>query len=62
MIKRHSLLIILLIIGVSVMAQIQVAPDKYWIQFTDKSNTPYSIDRPDEFLSERAIQRRKKYI
>lgn len=61
MIKRHSLLIILLIIGVSVMAQIQVAPDKYWIQFTDKSNTPYSIDRPDEFLSERAIQRRKKY-
>ena len=43
------------------MAQIQVAPDKYWIQFTDKSNTPYSIDRPDEFLSERAIQRRKKY-
>ncbi len=30
----------------------------YWIQFTDKDNNPYSLDRPEEFLSERAIQRR----
>ena len=59
--KRHCLLIILLIIGVSVMAQMQVAPDKYWVQFSDKNNTPYSIDKPEEFLSERAIQRRTKY-
>ena len=53
--------ITLLIIGVELVAQVQVAPDKYWIQFTDKNNTPYSIDRPEDFLGERAIQRRIKY-
>lgn len=39
----------------------QIAPEKYWIQFTDKNGTPYSIDKPEEFLSERAIQRRVDY-
>ena len=39
----------------------QIAPDKYWIQFLDKNNTPYSIEKPEEFLGERAIQRRIKY-
>lgn len=36
----------------------QSAPDTYWVQFTDKSATPYSIDQPEAFLSARAIQRR----
>ncbi len=36
----------------------QVAPDKYWIQFTDKTGTPYSLDEPEAFLTDRAIQRR----
>ena len=36
----------------------QTAPDKYWVQFTDKTNTPYSLTNPSEFLSSRAIQRR----
>lgn len=31
---------------------------KYWIQFTDKNNNPYSISTPSAFLSSRAIQRR----
>ena len=53
--------ITLLIIRVSLTAQTQVAPDKYWVQFADKNDTPYSIDKPEEFLSERAIQRRVKY-
>ena len=38
----------------------QTAPGKYWIQFTDKNNTPYSINSPDAFLSDRAISRRSK--
>lgn len=37
----------------------QTSPDTYWVQFTDKVNTPYSLDQPLEFLSERAIQRRQ---
>ncbi|GIV38300.1 MAG: serine protease [Thermonema sp.] len=32
----------------------------YFIPFTDKSNTPYSVTQPEAFLSERAINRRKK--
>ena len=30
----------------------------YWVAFTDKNNSAYSIAHPEEFLSERAIQRR----
>jgi serine protease AprX len=36
----------------------QTAPDKYWIRFTDKDQTPFSIEQPSAFLSERAIERR----
>jgi hypothetical protein len=38
----------------------QIAPDKYFVAFTDKNNSPYSIDQPIEFLSQRAIDRRNK--
>ncbi len=31
---------------------------RYWISFSDKVNTPFSIAQPEEFLSERAIDRR----
>lgn len=56
--RLFVLITLLLIVGV---AYSQIAPDRYWVQFTDKNNTPYSIDRPEEFLSERSIQRRIKY-
>ena len=46
---------------VCAVIQAQVAPDKYWVQFTDKNNSPYSIDNPEEFLSKRSIQRRINY-
>lgn len=36
----------------------QIAPDTYWVQFTDKNNSEFSIDRPWEFLSSRAVERR----
>ncbi len=42
----------------SVSAQNDIE-DYYWIEFSDKAGTLYSTDRPEEFLSERAIQRRK---
>lgn len=40
------------------LAFTQVAPDKYWVKFTDKDLSPYSLSNPEEFLSERAINRR----
>ncbi|MFH1297973.1 MAG: S8 family serine peptidase [Bacteroidota bacterium] len=36
----------------------QIAPNKYFVEFTNKKNSPYSIDRPWEFLSQRALDRR----
>jgi len=44
----------------SVHSQV-LAPGKYWIQLTDKNNSNYSIHHPEEFLSERAIERRLKH-
>jgi hypothetical protein len=34
-------------------------PGMYLVSFTDKNNSPYSVNKPGEFLSERAIQRRQ---
>ncbi len=34
---------------------------KYWIAFTDKDNTPYNIENPQAFLSDKAIERRQRY-
>lgn len=39
----------------------QTEPGKFLVFFSDKENTPYSIDQPEEFLSERAIDRRDRY-
>jgi hypothetical protein len=36
-------------------------PAKYWVQFKDKQTTAFSIDRPQEFLSPRAIEKRLRF-
>ena len=46
----------------------QTAPDRYWVQFSGKELpelvaghfTPFSLNAPEDFLSERSIQRRKR--
>jgi len=38
-----------------------VVTKKYLIEFSDKNNSPYSIQNPTEFLSSRAIERRKRH-
>jgi len=40
-------------------AAAQTGPDTYWVQFTDKGSTPYSIDAPEDYLAPRAIARRQ---
>jgi serine protease AprX len=40
------------------LLQAQVAPDMYFIHFTDKNNNTYTLSQPDQFLSPRALQRR----
>jgi len=32
----------------------------FWVAFSDKKNSPYSLENPSEYLTERALQRRLK--
>ncbi len=54
----RKLSFLLLLLTVAVFAQAQVATNIYWVQFTDKTDSPYSIDNPEAYLSPRALQRR----
>ncbi len=56
--KKFALLFLWL--AVSVFAQAQIATNVYWVQFTDKNDSPYSIDNPEAYLSERALDRRAR--
>ncbi len=53
--------LIIPLILLTVVAFAQIAPDKYFVQFTDKNNSPYSINNPEEFLTQRAIDRRVRF-
>jgi len=53
---KNILLFVFILFGIQLFAQI--APDKYYVQFTDKNNSPYSIDHPEDFLTQRALDRR----
>jgi serine protease AprX len=38
----------------------QIAPHIYWVQFTDKNYSNYSLSRPLEFLSQKSLDRRAR--
>ena len=54
----RKLSFLLLFLTVAVFAQAQISTNIYWVQFTDKNNSPYSTDNPEAYLSPRALQRR----
>lgn len=56
--KKLTLLLLAVFAGAYVQAQ--VATNIYWVQFTDKANSPYSIDHPEAYLSQRALERRAR--
>ncbi len=49
---------VLLCSAIASLANAQIAPATYWVQFRDKENTPFSITEPSAFLSQRSIDRR----
>lgn len=57
--KKTGMVIVILLMAFQ--ARPQTAPDKYWVQFTDKANTPFTIYHPQDFLSDRALERRTRY-
>jgi subtilisin family serine protease len=50
---KHYLIGLLIFASYTTFAQ-----NQYFVLFKDKSNSPYSISRPKEFLSDRSIKRR----
>ena len=57
--KKQWLTILFALILSGVYAQSKTVK-KYWIELSDKKNTPYTVNAPHEFLSPRAIERRIK--
>ncbi len=55
--KRFLSLTLLLFIFIGAQAQ----DYKFAVHFTDKDFTPYSVNQPEDFLSQRSIDRRAKY-
>jgi len=49
---------IVVLFGLGMALQAQTSPGTWWVRFSDKANTPFSIDQPEAYLSSRAIQRR----
>lgn len=56
--KRTIFTCIIVLITLALPAQ---TPAKYWVAFTDKKGTPYSIAKPEAYLSPRAIELRKAH-
>lgn len=54
--KKILTTLILLVFLVQIKAQ--TAPNKYWVEFKNKTNSPYQVNNPLSFLSQRAIDRR----
>ena len=59
MIRKLVFISFLIISSNELLAQ-STDENLYWIEFTDKKGTEFSIDKPEEFLSQRAIDRRKR--
>ncbi|GAB3513693.1 S8 family serine peptidase [Spirosoma knui] len=56
-IKKSWLFVFLALVQFSTYGQ---PSRKYLVLLRDKANTPYSVSRPEQFLSQRSIQRRQK--
>jgi len=52
---------ITLSIGLSVIFNDVVAQTKYWVTFTNKNGTPYTLANPNAFLTNKAVARRLVY-
>jgi len=53
--KKFLFPILFILFSTSLFAQ------KYAVYFTDKNNTPFSIENPEQFLSERSLERRARH-
>jgi len=61
MLKKYILFLLAFVLIFPMLTFSQVSPDHYLINFKDKKGSKYSISKPQEFLSQRAIDRRVRY-
>ena len=58
---RWLLIFVLLsLLPATILTAQNTAPNSYWVQLKDKKGTPYLISKPEDFLSQRSIDRRKR--
>lgn len=55
--RQWSVVLLLSLMGMGT-ASVQAQRLKYLVTFRDKANSPYSVSKPQEFLSRRSIERR----
>lgn len=60
MIKKRSIFIAILCLTSFFCQAQQDGNSQYWITFDSKKGTPYNLQKPEEFLSQRAIERRQR--
>jgi serine protease AprX len=56
--KNYLLIALILLVFSAANTFAQFSNSRFFIRFTDKNNSPYSISNPSAYLSARAIQRR----
>lgn len=57
--RKFSAIILIYLFVINLVGQ--TAPNKYWVEFLDKNDSSYSINHPEQFLSQRSIERRLRY-
>jgi serine protease AprX len=58
--NKIGVLFFSLLISIGISQQLR-AQKKYWVKFTDKTGTPYSISNPSAFLTQKSINRRTAF-
>jgi hypothetical protein len=56
--KRLLIIVLLGLLPTLVLTAQDAVPNSYWVQLKDKKGTPYLINQPEAFLSQRSIDRR----
>ncbi len=59
-VKKLSGFVLVVALVLPISAFPQSTGLKLWVELTDKEQTPYSLNKPEAFLSQRAIERRQK--
>ncbi|MGE5427381.1 MAG: S8 family serine peptidase [Methylococcaceae bacterium] len=58
--KKQLMLFLVIVMGSYLVSAQVTVKDTYWVKLKDKKGTPYQINRPQAFLSQRSIDRRHR--